>query len=59
MPHLIIVGAGPAGAALASLLARRDIEVTLRWRHLRAAGRLVRLQATGFLQERFVDRGAG
>ena len=29
MPHLIIVGAGPAGAALAYLLARRDIEVTL------------------------------
>ena len=29
MPDLIIVGAGPAGAALAYLLARRDIEVTL------------------------------
>ena len=29
MPHLIIVGAGPAGATLAYLLARRDIEVTL------------------------------
>ncbi|MCE2392245.1 MAG: FAD-dependent oxidoreductase [Proteobacteria bacterium] len=29
MPHAVIVGAGPAGAALAYLLARRGIEVTL------------------------------
>ena len=29
MGHVIIVGAGPAGASLASILAKRDIEVTL------------------------------
>jgi 2-polyprenyl-6-methoxyphenol hydroxylase-like FAD-dependent oxidoreductase len=29
MPHTIVVGAGPAGASLAYLLARRGIEVTL------------------------------
>lgn len=29
MPHVLIIGAGPAGASLAFLLARRGIEVTL------------------------------
>ena len=29
MSHVVIVGAGPAGASLAYLLARRGIEVTL------------------------------
>ena len=29
MPHVLVVGAGPAGASLAWLLARRGIEVTL------------------------------
>ena len=29
MGHVIIVGAGPAGASLASILAKRNIEVTL------------------------------
>ena len=32
-PHVVIVGAGPAGAALAYLLARRGIGVTLLERH--------------------------
>ena len=31
--HVVIVGAGPAGAALALLLARRGVEVTLLERH--------------------------
>ena len=31
--HVVIVGAGPAGAALAYLLARRGVEVTLLERH--------------------------
>ena len=29
MPHLIVVGAGPAGASLAYLLAARGVDVTL------------------------------
>jgi 2-polyprenyl-6-methoxyphenol hydroxylase-like FAD-dependent oxidoreductase len=33
VPQVVIVGAGPAGAALAYLLARRGIEVTLLERH--------------------------
>jgi 2-polyprenyl-6-methoxyphenol hydroxylase-like FAD-dependent oxidoreductase len=33
MPRVVIVGAGPAGAALSHLLARRGIEVTLLERH--------------------------
>ena len=31
--HVVIVGAGPAGAAFAYLLARRGVEVTLLERH--------------------------
>jgi 2-polyprenyl-6-methoxyphenol hydroxylase-like FAD-dependent oxidoreductase len=33
MPHAVVVGAGPAGAALSYLLARRGIDVTLLERH--------------------------
>lgn len=33
MSHVIVVGAGPAGASLALLLAQRDVEVTLLERH--------------------------
>lgn len=47
-PHILIIGAGPGGLAVAMLLAHRGYRVTVLERHQRVGGRTATLQLDGF-----------